>query len=224
MGIGIVVLALWITIATFVVVPSSSTSSSSLASLVPSLEDYLAYSFLFIVLYYWIDASVLAARRSDPLLRDSLYWSKIRVPLWIAIIDATIIPTLIMVYIGITSDTGGLNQLNAGTFGGPVVSFLLDNVVFNVTVVVPICGIIYLPVIAIRLKWDKGLRRHFLWFAPVPVVVLFIFYGPLSGVPDSFVTLMISGLMLVIAGYSLYRSTKALVPLNRISSVDAVAK
>jgi len=45
-------------------------------------------SVWFLFLFYFIDTSALAARRSDPLLRDSLRWKKIRGPLWIANIAA----------------------------------------------------------------------------------------------------------------------------------------
>ncbi len=42
--------------------------------------DLQAFEFLF--LFYWIDASVLAARRSDPIMRDDYHWSRLRGPLW----------------------------------------------------------------------------------------------------------------------------------------------
>jgi hypothetical protein len=211
-GIGFVVLALWATIGAFVVLPSNASSP------LVSFGQFFAFYFLFIVLFYWIDSSVLTSRRSDPLLRDTLYWSKIRIPLWIAIIITTLIPFSILGYIAITSDTTAFDQLGAGTFGGPVISLALI-VITNFAIVIPICGIIYLPVIAVRLKWDKSLRRHFVWFAPASAGLLLIFFGPLSG-SNSFAGNVINGLTLGIMGYSLYKSAKALVPLNRVSLTE----
>jgi hypothetical protein len=209
-GIGFIVLATWAVIAVFVVIPTSDT-------LLANIEQFSAFYFLFIVLFYWIDSSVLASRRSDPLLRDTLHWSKIRVFLWISIIVTTAIPFLILGYVAATSNQALFDQLNSGTFGGPVVSFILNAVVFNFPVVIPICGLIYLPVIANRAKWDRSLRRHFLWFAPASVVMLLVFFGPTSGTPSS-VGEIITPLLVVIMGYTLYRSAKALVPLNYLAS------
>ena|SRR2546422_9258026 len=40
------------------------------------------YSFLPLLLFAWIDASVRVARRSDPLLRNTLHWNKLRWLTW----------------------------------------------------------------------------------------------------------------------------------------------
>jgi hypothetical protein len=210
LGIGLVTIAIWGVVLSFVLLPNGTSSPATY------FLNFSAFDLLFIVLFYWIDASVRTSRRSDPLVRDTLYWSKIRIPLWIAIIVTTLIPLLILGYVGVTSNTTVLNQLNEGTFGGPVVTFAL-NVVTNFSVIIPICGIIYLPLIAARSKWNRNLRNHFLWFAPASVGVLLIFFGPSSG-STSLAGNLISGFLLVLVGYSLYRSAKALVPLNRVSS------
>lgn len=212
LGIGLVVLAIWGAIAVFVLVPSSS------SSVVAQFEQFAAFYLLFIVVFYWIDASVLTARRSDPLLRDTFYWSRIRIPLWIAIIVTTLIPLLILAYVGVTSDTVAFNQLNAGTFGGPMFQDFL-NAVSNFSVVIPLCGIIYLPAIARRSKWDRSLRRHFIWFAPASVGLLLVFFGPSYGT-SSFAGFMFHGVVLAIVGYTLYRSAKALVPINRLQAIE----
>jgi hypothetical protein len=208
-GIGFVVLAAWAIIAVFVVVPTATT-------LFANVVQFSAFYFLFIVLFYWIDSSVLASRRSDPLLRDTLHWSKIRVFLWIAIIITTAIPFLILGYISVTSSQALFDQLNSGTLGGADFSFLLNVVVINFPIVIPICGLIYLPAIALRAKWDRSLRRHFLWFAPASVAMLLIFFGPTSG--TGVFGEIVTPLVVVIMGYSLYRSAKALVPLSYVVS------
>src|SRR2546426_3659061 len=48
------------------------------------------YSFLPVLLFAWIDASVRVARRSDPLLRNTLHWNKLRWLIWAIIAFATI--------------------------------------------------------------------------------------------------------------------------------------
>ncbi len=209
LGIGIVVVGVFGIILVFVLVPTGSTVSASFI-------QFVAFDVLFLVLFYWIDASVLTTRRYDPLLRDVLYWRKIRIPLWIAIIVTTMIPICILSYIALTSNLALFNQVNNGTFGGPVVESAL-NIVANFAIVIPILGIIYLPASALRAKFDKNLRRHFLWFAPSMVFLLLIFFGSLSG---SYTR----ALFLVITGYCLYRSAKALVPMNRVSLVQIPRK
>jgi hypothetical protein len=209
-GIGFVVLAVWAVIAVFVVQPTATTPLAT-------IEQFSAFYFLFIVLFYWIDSSVLASRRSDPLLRDTLYWKKIRVSLWIAIIITTAIPFLILGYLAVAPNQALFDQVTAGTIGGPVASFILNDVVFNFPIVIPICGLIYLPAIAARAKWDRSLRRHFLWFAPASVVMLVIFFGPTTGAAST-IGDIIKPLSIVIMGYTLYRSAKALVPLNYVVS------
>jgi hypothetical protein len=209
-GIGFIVLAVWAVLAVFVVVPTANTP-------LDTIEQFSAFYFFFIALFYWIDSSVLASRRSDPLRRDTLYWSKMRVLLWVAIIVTTAIPFLILGYAALASNQALTNQLNAGTFGGPVISVILFGIVFNFPVVIPICGLIYLPAIAMRAKWDRSLRRHFLWFVPPSVVMLFVFFGPSMGGGTSSADSIITPLSVVIMGYSLYRSAKALVPLNFVA-------
>lgn len=213
LGIGFVTLALWGTLVAFVILPST------LPSPLVAFESFLAFYFVFIVLFYWIDASVLASRRSDPLLRDTLYWSRIRIPLWVVIIVTTLIPFSLLGYIGITSDTTIFNQLNAGTFGGPAISSALV-VIIDFPIVIPVLGFVYLPIIAIRSKWDRSLRRHFVWFAAAPIALMWIFFGPLSGT-NSFAGNVSNGLVLVIAGYALYRSARSLAPINRLQAVES---
>lgn len=67
-------------------------------------EIFTAYIPFFIInvsvlilLFYFIDASILAGRRSDPLLRDTLHWRKLRIVLWILnfLVGAVIIALVI---------------------------------------------------------------------------------------------------------------------------------
>ena len=207
-GVGFLVLAVWGVLAVFIIM------GLNVSTPLETLEQFAAFYFLFIVLFYWIDASVLTSRRSDPLLRDTLHWSKVRIVLWASIIVSTLIPLVILLYAVAASDTALFDQMNNGTIGGPVISNLLNGVILNFPIVIPIVGLIYLPAISVRSKWDRNLRRHFIWFVPSSVGLLLIFFG--IPVPQS-ASQFLTPLVLVVMCYSFYRSAKALVPLNRMS-------
>jgi len=214
LGIGFIVLAIWTSLAEFAGVPRSL----SLRIYAP-LTTFSFY-FLFFVIFYWIDASVLASRRSDPLLRDTLYWSKVRIPPWIANFVIWGIPLLIIGYASIFGDITLLNEMNTGIFPNSIMGTLLG-VIYNVLpLLVPISGLIYLPAIAVRSKWDRSLRRHFVWFAPV-VLFLFVFF---LNFPDSLVGHLVPGLIIAVTGFTLYKSAKLLVPLNRISPLEIATR
>jgi hypothetical protein len=213
-GIGFVVLAIWGALAEFTSVPRAL----SLQIYVP-ITTFTFY-FLLFVIFYWIDASVLASRRSDPLLRDTLYWSKVRTPLWIANFIIWGVPLVIVGYASISGDSTLLNQLNSGTFPNFVPGIILG-IIYNVLpILVPIIGIIYLPAIATRSKWDKTLRMHFVWFAPVVLFLLVLFLN----FPNTFEGHILPALIISITGFTLYKSAKALVPLNTISHLEIAPK
>jgi hypothetical protein len=204
-GIGFVVLALYSTFAIFDLVPS--TASLQVSSGLTNSSFY----FLFFVMFYWLDTSVLATRRSDPLLRDTLHWSKIRIPLWTAngITWGTVL--FLLGYSEIAGNVSILNQLNTGNIN----NFVLG-IEYNFPIAVLICGVIILPALAVRSKWDRTLQRHFLWFAPTYAGLLFLFFLS-SSLPTGFVSSVMTVVVFVAMGYTLYRSAKSLVPLNRIS-------
>ena len=70
-GVGFVVLAMFFTFAVFALVPG--TANLEVAAGLTNSAFYL----LFFVMFYWLDTSILATHRADPLLRDTLHWSKI---------------------------------------------------------------------------------------------------------------------------------------------------
>ncbi len=194
-GIGVIVLAIWSTNGIFAL--------SGIVSLqIFSALSTLTWYFLLLALFYWIDASVLASRRSDPLLRDTFHWSKLRIPLWIVDLFAAATALSVLVYSEITGNVPLLNQVAAGTSNNANLNF-----VYALPLVLAVvCGIIFLSATAVRAKWDRPLRRHFAWFA----VFLVFLFGTVGNLP-------IGPLILLCAGFALYRSAKSLVPLNRIS-------
>ncbi len=204
-GIGVIILAIWSTIGIYVTL-------SNLVSLqIYSALSTLTWDFLLVILFYWIDASILASRRSDPLLRDTFHWSKLRVPLWTADLFAVGAVILLLGYSEVTGTASLLIQLASGSFDNKVVNFVYA---FPLILAL-VCGVIFLSVIAVRAKWDRTLRKHFSWFA----VFLLFLLGIVSGNIPFFAPIFILG-----GGFALYKSAKSLVPLNRISQLDPSAK
>jgi hypothetical protein len=201
LGIGLITLAIWFTLGTTSLNPTP-------------LQLYTffyqgSFVLLFIVLFYWIDASLLTFRRSDPLLRDTFHWSKLRLPLWAVNIFLWGIYLSILCYAVFTNDVSLLNQINT-SFTNP----LLNKALQAIVVIPIICAIIFLPTMAIRAKWDRTLRRHFAWFALFAVL--------LPGILTNFVG--IEAVAILGIAIALYKSAKALVPLNRISTLEVAPK
>jgi hypothetical protein len=72
LGMGFVALV-WIIFSLAAILPSSILTPTAGA---------IGFCFIMLGLFYWVDASIIAARRSDPLLRDTLRWSELRTYLW----------------------------------------------------------------------------------------------------------------------------------------------
>ncbi len=204
-GIGIIILSLWSTLAV------SGDLPANLSLQVTAAISTVTFYFLFAVVFYWIDASILVSRRMDPLVRDTLYWSKIRIPIWIANILTWGSILLLAAYAELTGNLVLLNQLSTGNIQNEALL-----VVYNFPVVVLLCGVIFIPAIAIRSKWNSRLRMHFLWFAPSPAILLLLFFGVISG-PSDFSGFILFLVVILVMGFTLYKSAKSLVPLNQIS-------
>lgn len=159
--------------------------------------------------FYWVDASIGAARITDPLLRDTLRWRSLRIAFWIVVI-----------IIGFLGNLAYLQFLVAAQL------FLLPpwpiSLLFEAPyLVLFFAAVVPLP-IASRRSGDKALRKHLEWFAVAAVVlvvqqairaILFAFYPDIiTGAANIGTWLVVAG-----AGYFLYRSTKSLVSLYRFS-------
>ncbi len=157
----------------------------------PSLMAVAVIYSPLLLIFYWIDASLRATRRSDPLLRDTLHWEKVRKILW---------PADILV-------VGYLFILQSGLIPSENTVLFLVPYLFDI-----ILGVIFLPIVARRSK-DRTLRRHFAWFgifflALVPVFLAgFTFPNDLQSVLQTF-----AGLLL--GGFALYRGARSLAPLK----------
>jgi hypothetical protein len=166
------------------------------------LGTAIAYYLAVIVIFYWIDASILAARRSDPLLRDTFRWSRLRIVPWaLSMIGAVTI-------IGLAVAT---RDISYGETGGTVP--LLDNLWTLPTILIPILGVVLLPFAARRSK-DSALRRHLIWFGLFGVCQFLVILVAATLGSFSGATYFVG---FTLGGYFLYRSARSLVPLNRIS-------
>lgn len=159
---------------------------------------FLFVELAFVTAFYWIDASVLAARRSDPLLRDILDWRFGRKIVWI----------LNLVGVIITPFATGLIQFT-GVGLGPIPSYvgLLGFVPILSTL---FYGVVLLPIAAFRSK-DSTLRHHLGWFGLFMLIQLV--YAATASLTGNGLT----NILFIFGGYCLYRSARSLVPLNRLS-------
>jgi hypothetical protein len=169
-------------------------------------ETAFAIILLFcLTIFYWTNASVLAARRLDPLLRDTFRWSRLRLVLLVPIIAASVYDSANIIY-----DIVKGYVVPSTATGFFIITFMLP---IDIPV---ITAAVILPVVAHRSR-DPVLRQQLLWFGLfaasmlVSVVVLSSLFSDPSEI------LVVQGIGEVVAGYCLYKSARSLVPLNRIS-------
>jgi hypothetical protein len=154
---------------------------------------------LLLTIFYWVDSSVTAARRSDPLSRDILRWSRLRILLWIAIIPASAIVIPVNILTAGVASTGSPPSWTApflilGIFGPPI------------------SGAVMLP-LAARRAGDPAFRLHLRWFG---LFALAFLVGDLltNLQPDPVVALFSSYVASLVEAYCLYRSVLSLTPLK----------
>lgn len=198
LGIGLVSIAIGLLFVLF--------SASDLLPPSPSLVSTfiilynLGAVFVLVTTFYWVDGSVLAGRRSDPLLRDTLSWGRIRRLVWGTLILFSALLIILSFSIG----------------PGPSLVFLVGTVVFAVPLV---SGSILLPVVA-RRSGDPLLRKQLRYFALFlfSLMAQLLFYNIFGHFIPTRLGLSVGALILVAASYFLYRSARSLAPLNRIPS------
>ena len=194
LGIGLIGLAfVFVTIANNVIDFIYSNNSNLAGNLVVPV-----YYVGFIVIFYWIDASVLAARRSDPLLRDTFHWTRLRVLLWSVMIILVALAMSVDAYSLLTG-----NPIPTNLQPLPGINFLL----------ILATGAALLPVSARRSK-DMSFRKHLEWFGIFAAVFFgFIVETIVINLPTVTNTTVISTLEavvpLTIAAYFLSRSARS---------------
>jgi hypothetical protein len=157
---------------------------------------------VFIGTYYWIDASIRAARVTDPLNRDTWHWSKLRLAFWGYDIGAFFFFLIAGLLFGV-----------AFSNGPPIfVVFLLGPLFIMV-----FSGVVALPVAAHRSK-DRILKKNLDWFGVYVIVVLSFEFLWSSFVNATNLEALI---VEVVGGYFLYRSAKSLAPLYSFAKETA---
>jgi hypothetical protein len=173
--------------------------------------NLLAAAFIvigFAAIFVWIDSTVLVARRSDPLQRDTLHWSRLRY------------------FIGIFSTIGlFFNIIFNVVFANPSSSsFILlgSPPLLGFIGLILLFGAIAL-LLSARRSGDMTLRRHLKWFG-LGAGLLWV-TGQI-GAPwakangDSIIAPIVTYSLFAVAAYCFYRSAKSLVPLGHLAIGD----
>ena len=204
--------ALWVGgVATYFVAQSAFVASAIFYNATGFYVNLLAATFIAVgtaATFVWIDSTVLVARRSDPLQRDTLHWSKLRY------------------FIGITQAIGNLSNILFNVIFANSSSSSYQLIGYP-----PLLGfigtILLLGAIALllsaRRSGDMTLRRHLKWFG-LGAGLLWVTgqvgspWAKVGG--DSILLPIITYSLFAIAAYCFYRSAKSLVPLGRLSVAD----
>ncbi len=204
--------ALWVGgVATYFVAQSAFVASAIFYNATGFYANLLAAAFIAVgtaATFVWIDSTVLVARRSDPLQRDTLHWSKLRY--FIGITQAVGNFFNILFNVIFASSSGSSYQL----LGYPPLLGYIGTIL--------LLGAVALLVSA-RRSGDMTLRRHLKWFG-LGAGLLWVTgqlgspWAKVGG--DSILLPIITYSLFAIAAYCFYRSAKSLVPLGRLSVAD----
>jgi hypothetical protein len=158
------------------------------------------YAVLPPLTFAWVDSTIRLGRRSDPLLRDPLRWSKLRLVLW---------PLLLASLVGFLSN-GGANVITLFSFA--------------------IIAVSVLPILkAARWSGDIHYRRSLQWFGIAIAGLVFQNFGFQTLMPGlgtglvysttGFIWSILANFGLVpVLFYCIYMCARSLVPLNRLST------
>jgi hypothetical protein len=164
---------------------------------------------LSLSVFYWLDASILASRRSDPLLRDTFHWKRIRYVLWpLVLLGPVLVSFSVLVYPPASYPSGP-------PISNPIVA--VGTILTFFSIIGPfVIGAILLPIVGRRSR-DSSLRRHLVWFGLFAATFTFVFIRDLVPSLVNDLDLTLTGtVILAVATYCLYRSARALVPLNKL--------
>ncbi len=220
LGIGLIAASILLLVFSEIIIAAISRPGGS-GPFGEPLELPFSY-FAILVIFYWIDASLRAGRRSDPLLRDTLRWTQLRIVVWTGIILSIAFTSFFVPYLIVET---GL-PVDVAPNLPPIVNFVSETP-FYLPIIL---GSILLPLVALRSR-DQTLRRHLEWFFLFLLLILatfLIFLALLIPVPSSleaFLNTVVNfgaALTFNIGGYFLYRSARALAPLNRIAVEEAM--
>jgi hypothetical protein len=155
----------------------------------------LGLSVFVLFAFYLIDSSALAGRRSDPLLRDTLHWSRLRTPLWALLLAITLVQVADLLSRGTVLTNREPNDI-------------IGNIGFLATVLLIAVSVAEVSLVAFRSR-DPALRKNLGWFGVALIATL------LSPLLAANVPYMLGAAVgFVLLGYFLYKSVRSLVPIN----------
>ena len=190
MGLYFVALSTFLTVAL----------SFNLTTLAVNILGGLLISSGFIVIFAWIDSTVRVARRSDPLLRNTLRWSRLRYFIGFVTVGGSVSAL-------VTSINSGFAYV--APFGGAIL--------FGAIALLLSAKRSGDPTLRRHLKW-MGLAITALWLASQLTGILFDIF-PAGSLTAEAITYSV----VVVGGFCLYRSARSLVPLGHLSLADVSA-
>ncbi|MDA4126594.1 MAG: hypothetical protein OK452_05255 [Thaumarchaeota archaeon] len=174
-----------------------------------SLLSFLSFPLAFVMIFYWVDKSALAARLTDPLLRDTLHWSTVRFLIWTINISAVIISFSYTAYVG---------QLVFGSLSTNPPLYLL--VIFLTPAYLSVSSGAVVLLVAVRRTADRTLKRHLEWFG-FYLVFIFVLAGLIgNGLAIYSVewSNLFGGAANAAGAFFLYKSARSLIPLYSFSN------
>jgi hypothetical protein len=164
-----------------------------------------------LTLLYWVDTSILATRRSDPLYRDTFGWSRLRWIIWGG--AALAIVFVFTASLLLPAPSSGPSPPGASA-PPEIVDVVFTLLFFFPIYAAAIAGVVVMPVAARRSK-DQTLRKHLEWFFLFIAIQLILAGGLGQALGQSGVSELVDGVALLIGLYPLYMSVKKLVPLYK---------
>jgi hypothetical protein len=166
----------------------------------------------FVLIFAWTDGTVRVARRSDPLLRDTLHWTKLRVIIWAGI------------FLGILAFIGILIRLIVA--GSPISD--IENGGFIVAILAILLSGSPALFVSARRSRDTTLRRHLRWFELFASILIassvigyaYTVFGTHSGAP-AIISAGVGYTTFIVAAYSLYKSARSLAPIGRLPRIES---
>jgi hypothetical protein len=154
------------------------------------------FAFGFTLIFFWVDSTIHIARRSDPLFRDTLRWSKLRYVFWIVTIGGAIGAF-------ITSITSGF--VSATPFGGAL-----------------LFGAIAL-LLSGRRSADVTLRGHLRWTGLCIFIEWLVgqTVQTLSQrLTDPYLAQSLTWPIVLAGAYCLYRGARSLAPVGHMAMIE----
>jgi hypothetical protein len=202
--------AFWLGVVSFMLYAALAIVNLSSSSLIVSVAQSIVILTTIAVVFGFVDSTVPIMRRSDPLLRGILHWSRVRIALWLDVCLAG----LYFVYSAIDPSFG-----SSGVWA--VLGFPLLLLPFIIGAPALLIGVRRSrdPILRRSIEWFTGLLLLFLANALLSFMVLIVFDVTSYAATYSYPALVFAPGMFL-GSYCLYRSARSLAPINRLQLID----